>query len=121
MDPTERLRAINAANSEDAAARARILAENREREARVPKRLEFLRRRRRIFSGSAGGSSPGGGFTSAASRQDQIGPASDFWEWAPPEDPDRARRNDSPLLRAPPSRSVRWRRRTLDGWKPPWR
>ena len=102
MDPTERLRAINAANSEDAAARARILAENREREARKFQNASSFYGGGGGSSGSAGGSSPGGGFTSAAEpAKVKSGPASDFWEWAPPEDPDRARRNDSPYY-APP-------------------
>ena len=103
MDPTERLRAINAANSEDAAARARILAENREREARkFQNASSFYGGGGGGSSGSAGGYSPGGGFASAAEpAKVTSGPASDFWEWAPPEDPNRARRNDSPYY-APP-------------------
>ena len=121
MDPTERLRAINAANSEDAAARARILAENREREARKFQNASSFYGGGGGSSGSAGGSAPAAGSRPPRSRpRSSPVPRAISGSGRRPRIPIALGATIRPTTR-PPSRSVRWRRRTLGGWKPPWR
>ena len=79
--PDARLRAVNAYNSEDAEARRKIVDAER---ARTAARY----RNASSFYGGRGieNARPEDALDEAL---DTVGPASDFWEWSPPENPNR--------------------------------
>ena len=79
--PDARLRAVNAYNSEDAEARRKIVDAERARTAARYKNASS-------FYGGRGieNARPEDALDEAL---DTVGPASDFWEWSPPENPNR--------------------------------
>jgi hypothetical protein len=100
LDATERLNAVKRANSEDNAARARLVAAERERNAKKYQNSSTFYGGSGIqgagadFFGSKGGSfsddtgSRGGSFSDALNASaDGSTKASDFWDWSPPEKP----------------------------------
>ena len=100
-DAAERLDAVKRANSEDNTARARVVAAERERNAKKYQNASTFYGGSGIqgagadFFGSKGGSfsdqlgSRGGSFSDAlnAATSDGSTTASDFWTWSPPEKP----------------------------------
>ena len=90
--PDARLRAVNAYNSEDAEARRKMVDAERARTAARYKNASSFYGGRGIENArpeDALDEALGGSASAAAEGGARVGPASDFWEWSPPENPNR--------------------------------
>ena len=90
--PDARLRAVNAYNSEDAEARRKIVDAERARTAARYRNASSFYGGRGIENArpeDALDEALGGSASASAEGGARVGPASDFWEWSPPENPNR--------------------------------